>query len=84
MNNFYTRSLAILLMIYNQADVRGPAGRMSLLLLVEKVAALSEFRTAADRMRAIRDVIDPLCGLKAVYLYTAVGLAACVLKAVRT
>ena len=35
-------------------------------------------------MRAMRDVIDPLCGLKVVYLLMDVGFAAWVLKAVRT
>ena len=65
-------------------DIRGPAGRISLLLLVWNAAALIEFRVAADRIRAMRDVIEPLCGVKVVYLLKDVGLASCVLKAVRT
>ena len=65
-------------------DIRGPAGRISLLLLVWKAADLAAFRDVAARIRAIRDVIDPLCGLKVVYLLVGVRFAASVLKAVRT
>ena len=65
-------------------DIRGPAGRMALLLLVWKAAALAAFRDVAARIRAMRDVIDPLSGLKVVYLLVAVRFAASVLKAVRT
>ena len=64
--------------------IRGPAGRMSLLLLVWKAAALTTFRDVAARIRATRDVIDPLCGLRVVYLLVGVRFAASVLKAVRT
>ena len=64
--------------------LRGPAGRISLLLLVWKAAALIEVRVAADRIRAMRDVMEPLCGVRVVYLLSDAGLASCVLKAVRT
>ena len=65
-------------------DIRGPAGRISLLLLVWNATALIEFRVAADRIRAMRDVMEPLCGVRVVYLLRDAGLASCVLKAVRT
>ena len=61
-------------------DIRGPAGRIPLLLLVWKAAV----RDVAARIRAICDVIDPLRGLKVVYLLVGVRFAASVLKAVRT
>ena len=64
-------------------DVRGPAGRISLLLLVWKAATLIVFWAAVDRIRATRDVIDPLSGVKVVYLLLGVGWVACFLKAVR-
>ena len=65
-------------------DIRGPAGRIFLLLLVWKAAALTAFRDVAARIRATRDVIDPLCGVKVVYLLVDVRFAASILKAVRT
>lgn len=61
---------------------------MSFLLLVWNCAALiaagAVFLAVADRILAIRDVMDPLCGLKVVNWLIELGLAAWVLKAVRT
>jgi hypothetical protein len=63
-------------------DVRSRAwvGNMSFLLLVWNCAAFiaagATFLAVADRILAIRDVMDPFCGLKVVYWLIEMGLAA--------